>query len=113
MEEAKMRTLLILSCLLAGCQMPDKPAPPPPPKPTIKVSQSETNHNNSVVVYYVDHDQERQNNGYGEPHAVLRNIQDIKLYKAEVEFLLKRLDEAEKKMTIHEDPSNGQETTSP
>ena len=79
----------------------------------VECSGTQRRLHNSVVVYYVDHDQERQNNGYGEPHAVLRNIQDIKLYKAEVEFLLKRLDEAEKKMTIHEDPSNGQETTSP
>lgn len=106
-------TILSVVAIITGCQPPKpRPAPPPPPKPTIKVEQSETNTTNSLSVYYLNHSQaiNWNNNSIGNPYVTLDNIEEVLAYKKEVEFLSKALDEAERKMTIHED---GPKTTSP
>lgn len=82
-----------------------------PPKPTIRIDQTDTDTRSTIYVYYVDHDKEADQNGYvGKPYVHLSNIEEVLAYKKQAEFLLKALDEAERKMTIHED---GPKTTSP
>jgi len=101
--------------MIQGCKPPDdgpRPVPPPPPKPTIKVEQSETDTQNSLSVHYLHHNQEinHQSGFVGNPYVQLNNIEEVLAYKKQAEFLLKALDEAERKMTIHED---GPKATSP
>lgn len=108
-------TILSVAAMIQGCKPLEngpRPAPPPPPKPTIKIEQSETNTENSLSVYYLNHEQviNWQNNRVGNPYVNLTNIEEVLAYKKEVEFLIKALDEAERKMTVHEDQPK---TTSP
>lgn len=80
--------LLVCVVLCIGCDESGK-------SPSIKVTKSETNNNNSIHIEYLNH------NRFG--LVELKTVEEIKLYKTEIEFLLKQLDEAEKKMTINED----------
>lgn len=104
----------IFGLLTIGCADPDRPkvVPPPPPQPKIKVEQYETDATNALSVYYLNHSREVdfQRNFVGNPYVNLNNIEQVRAYKKQVEFLLKSLEDAERKMNTHED---GQEATSP
>ena len=115
--------LLLVWFIFIGCDNDVKTTgirpTPPPPKPTIRIDQVETNLNNSISVWYINHNinVSRRNDSVdpviGIPHVVLNDIEQIQLYKKEVQFLLKRLEEVEEKMTISETGTNGPKTTSP
>lgn len=96
----KRKLLLQLSVVaFLGCESQNKT---PPHHPTIKVEQTETDTMNTVSVYYSHHD--RCQFEFNEESCVhLNSIEEILAYKKQVEFLLKTLDEAERKMTVHED----------
>lgn len=109
-------TTVSVIAMLGGCgDPPSRPTPPPPSMPTIKVEQQETNQNTTLVVIYLNHERDSYGNGrYSEPYVKINKLDNLRAYKKEVEFLLSRIDDTEKKMLIHEDGlSNGQETTTP
>lgn len=90
-------TSCLIGFLLAqsGCEVP---VAPPPPKPTIMVEQFETNESSSLKVSYVNHYWSTSE----QPHIIINNLDELNHYRKEVEFLMKRLDEAEQKMNIRE-----------
>jgi len=90
------KLILIAACLaVAGCKQ--EPAPPPP-KPSIEVEMTDNTEWTGMTVYFRHHTVGQQTG----PYVTLNTPQDIQDYKKQVEFLLKRLDEAETKMNIHE-----------
>ena len=101
--------------MISGCEPQSRtprPAPPPPPKPVIIVESSDSQQQTAITVYYKSHTQIRNIDGssWGLPHVVLDTPEKIQHYRKEVEFLSRSLEEAERKMTIHEDGT--QETQS-
>jgi hypothetical protein len=106
-------TAVAIIAMVSGCEDPNavKPVPPPPPKPTIVIQASETSQSNSLTVTFLNHQRDfLGNNQYSELYVHLKNVEQIREYKEQAEFLLKSLEEAERKMTIHEDNTK---TTSP
>jgi hypothetical protein len=71
------------------------------PPPDIEVEQLETNEWSGVTVYYKHH------KGATSVYVTLETPEDVAAYKEKVEFLLKRLDEAELRMGVHEDKPVG------
>jgi hypothetical protein len=97
-EKAKMRYLLLSLLVVAGCAQKVQPPPPPPPMPSIEVEEHETNGGVMIRVIYLNH------NSYNNVANVsLEKLDSLRNYKKEVEFLLKRIEETEQKMSIHED----------
>lgn len=91
-----LRILYVIWLTCAVCAfMPGCDAVNPPPD--IEIEQLETNERSGVTVYYKHH------NGCSSVYVNLTTPADVKAYKEKVEFLLKRLDEAELRMGVHED----------
>lgn len=96
-----LRNLILLFAfvLIVGCNENSlKPAP------KIEVEVQDNTDNTKVIVYYRHH-------GTGQNREAceyLNTPEEVAHYKEQVEFLLKRLDEAELKMQIHE-PESGTE----
>ena len=92
-----MRWLFVFVVLLVGCS--DGLNPPP----KIEVEVNDNTENTTVTVFYQHHDS--NNRGCSE---TLKTPEELKAYREQVEFLLNRLDEAEKRMKVHE-PENEKE----
>ena len=92
-----MRRILFVAALLTmvGC---NQPKPKPPPAPSISVEEIDTTEYTGVTVYYKYHSRP-QNSA---PYVTLNSPEEIQEYRKQVEFLLKRLDEAEGRMNVHE-----------
>lgn len=86
----------ILFLCVVGCV--EDGAKPEPIFPEIVVEINDTVKSTEVCIYFRNHG---MNNG-GVGYAKINNIEELKKYKKQVEFLLNRLDEAENKMSIHE-----------
>ena len=92
-----MRTVLfLLAICTVGCDQNSlKPAP------KIEVQIQDNTDNTTVIVHYRHHSISENR----EACEYLSTPEEIRHYKEQVEFLLKRLDEAEIKMKVHE-PEN-------
>ena len=77
--------------VMAGCENINPP-------PAIEVEQIDTESWTGVTVYYQHH--QRTNNFI---YIELNSPEEIRAYKEKVEFLLTRLEEAEMRMSVHED----------
>lgn len=89
--------LVVVSAGLAltGCEAAPRPAPP---QPEIRVERSEsTSDGVSITVRYLNHE---TGNNYA--HTVLNNPEKLQQYKKQVSFLLTQIEDAEKRMTVHE-----------
>lgn len=84
-------SMLFLGLLCAGCEQQKRP------QPSTTIECTETMDYTGVKItyrYYV--------NNNGEFHVQLKNLEDIQKYRRELEFLLNRLDEVEKKISVRE-----------
>ena len=86
-----MRKILAIVALLVvcGCNQP------PPPLPSIEVENHNTTDWNGITVRYQHHDTAG--------NVTLETPEEIAACKKQVEFLLKELEEAERKMNVHTD----------
>jgi hypothetical protein len=90
--------LAIPISLLVGCSKHRSPEPKPPPlKPTIKVEKIEGTESIGLKIrfFYL-------HKYYDDVWVDLNSLEDLRDYKREVEFLLNRIEEAERRMEIHE-----------
>lgn len=89
-----MKYMIVLSFLLVllvlGC---DTISPPPP---AIEVEINDNTDVTTVTVVYKYH------HGRDYPAASFETPEEVEAYKKQVEFLLKRLDEAQVRMNVHE-----------
>lgn len=86
-------------CLMWGISGCEEKVPPPPP-PKIEVESHDTTEWSGITVKYYHHQYGR--NGY--PAIVILNSpEEVLQYKKQVEFLLKQLEDAERKMAIKAD----------
>lgn len=81
-----------------GCD-PTKPTPPPP-KPTIVVESTESVENTGATILFKHHLHDQQS---GKTWVYLPNPEAIKDYKTQLEFVLKRLEDVERRMNTHEE----------
>lgn len=91
------RTLLLAALSLmamCGCG-PSQPAPPPKPEINIEKQMSPTSA--TLVVRYKNHT--RTDSG---TTAKFDNLESLREYKKQVEFLLLQIEEAEKRMVTNE-----------
>lgn len=92
------RTLLLAAMSLmtmCGCG-PSQPAPPPP-KPEIHIEKQMSPTFATLVVRYKNHN--RTDSG---TTATFDNLESLREYKKQVEFLLAQIEEAEKRMVTNE-----------
>jgi hypothetical protein len=82
-------------CLFCGCRTSTKK--PAPPEITVECLES-ADASTRVVVRYLNCDFGNGN----PPNLVLTTPDQLAAYKKQVEFLLNRLEEAEKRMKVHE-----------
>jgi hypothetical protein len=87
--------LALLSPAITGC---DQATTYPPP--TIAVEEFDSAASTSVMVTF--YNTFRKDNGHGPPYVQLNNADEVRAYIQEVEFLLSRLEETERRMNIHE-----------
>ena len=89
-------SIALVLCMLciSGCEE----VIPPPPIPKIEVEAHDTTEQSGVTVKYYDH------HTHGNPTTVtLNSPEEVEEYKKQVEFLLKQLEDAERKMAIKAD----------
>lgn len=92
-----MRRILACAVLLvcvAGCGKSQYN----PPK--VEVTGHDTTEWSGITITYRHHSRERNN---GPSYVNLNSPEDVAQYKAQVEFLLKQLEDAERKMAIRSD----------
>ena len=83
----------ILMPLIHGCVTPS-----PPPIPTIAVEEYDSASSTSVTISF--HGTYKHDGA--PPYVELNNVEEVQAYMQEVEFLLSRLEETERRMNIHE-----------
>lgn len=92
---AGLITLAILAGMLVGCE--DRIFVGPPA--TIAVERAEAATGGvRVIVYYRNHQTSQQEHCF----LTLDNVDQIREYRRQAEFLLNQLDEAERRMQVHE-----------
>ena len=74
----------------------------PPLKPTITVDQVENNSQCSIVIKYVEHPFNTYRDRNSICFVAIYDFDELKRYKSQVKFLLEKIEETEKKMTINE-----------
>lgn len=84
--------LAMTALLLVGCE--NQPLPPP----TIQINESDSSNFTVVTVIHENLYYSQQE----DPHVILSTPEEVAAYKEQVEFLLNRLDEVERRMNIHE-----------
>jgi hypothetical protein len=90
--------LLFATIFAASVGCHPEQAPPPPPQPEIRVERAETADGVSLTIKYKNHP-------YGQnehPKTVIDTPEKLTNYKRQVQFLLSQLEEAEKRMSVHE-----------
>lgn len=87
--------VLFVIALLAGCEQVKKVMP----KPTIEVQRIETVESTGVSVYFYNFWRDQNGSHF---YIRLNNPQEIKEFRETVEFLAAQLDEADKRMGVHE-----------
>lgn len=88
----------ILMTLLACTGCP--PPPSPVPKAKIEVERLDSAEGTRVVVRFL-HFNQHQNGTFS---VQLNNPEEVNVFQEQVQFLLTRLQEAERQMNIHEQP---------
>ena len=91
-KKAKIIATLLLAMVITGCEQ--KSSLPP----TITVNEEDSSDWTTVTIFFNNHYRDNQ----GPTYMVLRNPQELQDYKEQVEFLLKRLEETERRMNVHE-----------
>lgn len=87
----------VLLFVLFGCESENIPL-----RPQISVEQSESEENCSITIKYSEHMCTEYRNGYSYFYIQINDFSELEKYKNQVKFLLNKIEETEKKMTIHE-----------
>lgn len=96
---ARIIMLLAIMCMLGvvfstGCGAQKGSGPP-----TITINEEDSSDWTTVTITYNNH----QRDQHGPSYIILETPEELQAYKKEVEFLLDRLDETERRMNIHTD----------
>lgn len=91
-QKAKVIGMLVVLLAFCGCER--KVSPPP----HISVNELDSDSYTSITITYNYHYRDQN----GPTYVVLDTPEAIAAYKKQVEWLLGRLDEAERRMNIHE-----------
>lgn len=88
----EMITIVLITLLcVCGCNKAAR-------EPKIEIEGHDTTEWSEISISYHNH---RHNNN-GVPHVTLGSPEELEQYKEQISFLLKQLEEAERKMKIHE-----------
>jgi hypothetical protein len=99
--EIVTRIIMLLSifCMLGvvfstGCGQQKDPTPP-----TITINEEDSADWTTVTITFNNHYRDQ----HGPTYIVLRNPEELAAYREQVEFLLERLEETDRRMNIHTD----------